>query len=151
MCADNVSSFLDRSDGTLQRTTAMIAEGNIHEDATAFRFEAHDQSLNVFAPLAPLRGGHRRWMNPEVESLVVQHRDRVSDNLVGKFADGFADQIVRALQFCAGHPTGKTRRSFLRNVEYYASLNITREPNLGRNSLAPVCLLIHRQVLDGNG
>jgi type VI protein secretion system component VasK len=86
----------------LQRPAVMMSKGNIHENGTAFRFKAHDQSLDVFAAFAAFRGGYCRRMNPEVESLVVQHRDRVSNNLVGKFTDRFADQIVRARQFRAG-------------------------------------------------
>ena len=105
----------------------MIAKGerNIHEDATAFGAEAHDHCFGVFAALAALFGSMERGrMDAEMKALVVQNSDRVSDNLIGKFTDGFTDQFVSARQFRARQAAREGGGSFLVNINNDAAFDV---------------------------
>ena len=77
--------------GLLKRAM-VIAQRNIHINFAALGAEAEDYSFGIFAALGALLGGmNRRRMHSKVEALVVKDSDRISDNLIGQFADRFAD------------------------------------------------------------
>jgi hypothetical protein len=78
--------------GSLLERALMISKCDIHVNLAAHGAKAKNDRLSVLAALgALLRGMNGRRMHSKVEALIVQDSDCVSDNLIGQFADRFAD------------------------------------------------------------
>src|SRR3981081_1455057 len=90
----NAECFLSRDGGPLRRPAAVVAQGHIHENASAGSIEAHYQGFSVFTALAALFGRVQGWWpNVKMESLVVERGNGVANDLVGQLTDRLAHQI----------------------------------------------------------
>ena len=61
----------------------VVAQGNIHEDISQGGFKANHQRFRIFAGLVALLSGEKeRGMHPEMEALIVEGADGITNNLV---------------------------------------------------------------------
>ena len=88
-------------------------------------------------------------MHAEVETLVVERGDRISDDLVGKLADRLAHQLLRRGQFFPCHAAGHAHRGLWVGVEDNAPFDIARQRDQRRHPMSSVALFFHTEVPDG--
>src|SRR3981081_4935284 len=113
----NAECFLSRDGRPLRRAAAVVAQGHIHENASAGSIEAHYQGFSVFTALAALLGRVQGWWpNVKMESLIVERGDGVANDLIGQLTDRLAHQIVALGYFDAGETGGKRARGAAVNI-----------------------------------
>jgi len=88
----------------------------------------------------------------EVKAFVIEGGDGVANDLVGEFADRFARQSLIGLgDFNSGQTAGELQCCPKLDIKNDPPFDLAREANFGSDSVPPVRLFFHSQVLDENG
>src|SRR5271168_5183683 len=126
-----------------------VVHGNIQIDLTARGFEAQNQGLGIHAVGQTLFVDvNFRWKHLEMEALVVEQGDGVTDNHVSEFADRLANHLVGGLDLHARQLTGDLDGDFRRKVEDDAAFDVSLDGDQGSDALAAISILIHRKIAD---
>src|SRR5882672_5360400 len=121
-----------------------VAHGDVHEDCPATGIEGHEKRFGVARCAQPLRREmHLGGQYFEAETLVVEGCDRIADDLIGEFKDGFLGHIVARTDFRAGERARQIGGGGRGQVDDDASLDIAGKSNLCRDAAALIRILGH--------
>ena len=86
-----------------------------------------------------------------MKAEIVERANSIAYDLVGQFADGFADERVRFRKIRSRQFTGHANGSFFVQIEHNAAFDVTSQPDLRGYTFAPVGFLFHGEVTHRGG